>query len=71
MGVFASAGSGNLESMKDIMDSLKSQAILAERMVPSVHRLKLDDQWTFQQVNDPKYIQIYPNLVQDSVLRCS
>lgn len=47
MGVFASAGSGNLESMKDIIDSLKSQAILAERMVPSVHRLKLDDQWTF------------------------
>lgn len=69
MGVFASAGSGNLDSMNDIMDSLKSQAILAERMVPSVHGLKLDDQWTFQQVND--HIQIYPNLVQDPVLQCS
>ncbi len=58
-GCFAFAVSGNLDCMKNIMDSLKYQAILAKIVKPSVQRLKLDDQWTFQQDNHPKvYIQI-------------
>jgi len=49
MGCFAVAGSGKLDYMKDIMNSLKYQAILAKMMMPSVQRLKLDDLWTFLQ----------------------
>ncbi len=41
-GCFAAAGSGNLDCMKDIMDSLKYQAILAKNVMPSVQRLKLE-----------------------------
>jgi len=49
MGCFAVAGSGKLDYMKDIMNYLKYQAILAKMMMPSVQRLKLDDLWTFLQ----------------------
>ncbi len=39
--VFASV---NLDCKQDIMDSLSYQAILANIVMPSVQRLKLDDQ---------------------------
>jgi len=55
--------------MKDIMNSLKYQAILEKMVIPSVQKLKLDDQWSFLQDSDPKvHIQIYWSLVQASVV---
>ncbi len=42
--LFAVTGSVNLDCMQDIMDSLRYQAILANIAMPSVQRLKLDDQ---------------------------
>ncbi len=42
--LFAVTGSVNLDCMQDIMDSLRYQAILANIVMPSVQRLKLDDQ---------------------------
>ncbi len=60
-GCFAVAGSGNLDCLSDC---LKYQAILAKTVMPSVQRLKLDDQWAFLQDSHPKvYIQIYLSLV--------
>jgi len=42
------------------MNSLKYQAILEKMVIPSVQKLKLDDQWSFLQDSDPKvHIQIY------------
>ncbi len=58
--------------MKDIMDYFKYQAILVRIVMPSVQRLKLDDQWTFLQDSRPKvHIQINLCLVQGSVVELS
>ncbi len=53
MGCFAVGGHGNLNCIKNIMDSLKYQAILARIVMPSVQRLKLD--LTFLQDSNPNY----------------
>ncbi len=57
-GCFAVARSGNLDCMKEIMDSLKYQAIFAKIVMSSVQRLKLDDQWTFLQDSHPKVLVV-------------
>uniref|UniRef100_A0A671LIA4 Uncharacterized protein n=1 Tax=Sinocyclocheilus anshuiensis TaxID=1608454 RepID=A0A671LIA4_9TELE len=46
-GCFAVAGNVSLDCMKDIMDSLKYQAVLAKIVMFLVQRLKLDDQWCY------------------------
>lgn len=40
-GVLCCCRSGNFDYMKNIMDSLKYQAILVKTVMPLVHRLKL------------------------------
>ncbi len=66
-GCFAVAGNGNRDCMKNIMDSLEYQAILAMIRMSSVQRLKLD----VQQDSHPKvYIQIYLCFVQGLVIEC-
>ncbi len=47
MGVLFVAGSGSLDCMKDIIDSLKYQVVLAKIVMFLVQRLKLDDQWCY------------------------
>ena len=54
-GCFASSGTGNLQGVDGIMNSIKYQEILQQNVVPSVLKLKLGRHWTFQQDNDPKH----------------
>lgn len=54
-GCFASTGTGNLQRIEGIMDSVRYQDILAKNVNPSVKKLKLGRHWTFQQDNDPKH----------------
>ena len=54
-GCFSSSGTGQLCKVDGIMNSLKYQDILQRTVMPSVKKLKLGRQWTFQQDNDPKH----------------
>ena len=49
-GYFASSGTGNLQRVDGIMNSIKYQDVM-----PSVLKLKLERHWTFRQDNDPKH----------------
>jgi len=68
-GCFAVAGSGNLDCMKDSITYSKYQAILANRMMPLLQRLKLDDHWTF--LTSQLKIQTYFIWVQGSFIEYS
>ncbi len=58
-GCFTVAGSGNHECMKDIMDSLKYQAILARIVMPLVQRLKMMINGLSCRTLIPKYTSKY------------
>ena len=54
-GCFESSGTGNLQRVDGIMNSIKYQEILQQNVMQSVLKLKLGRHWTFQQDNDPKH----------------
>ena len=54
-GCFASTGTGNLQRIEGIMDSVRYQDIIAKNVNPSVKKLKFGRHWTFQQDNDLKH----------------
>ena len=54
-GCFASSGTGNLQRVDGVMNSIKYQEILQQNVMPSVLKLKVGRHWTFQQDNDPKH----------------
>ena len=55
-GCFAASGPGALFKINRIMNSTTYQDILAQNLVASARKLRLDCRWTFQQDNDPKHI---------------
>lgn len=54
-GCFAASGTGKLQRVEGIMNSIKYQDILQKNVMPSVRQLKLGRRWTLQQDNDPKH----------------
>ena len=54
-GCFESSGTGNLQRVDGIMNSIKYQEILQQNVIQSVIMLKRWHHWTFQQDNDPKH----------------
>jgi transposase len=71
-GCFTATGVGELHLIDGIMDAVKYKRILSTKMIPSANRLFGQDEWVFQQDNDPKHtartVQSYLSNKQVTVL---
>ena len=55
LGLLASSGTGHLQRVDGLMNSIKYQEILQQNVILSVLKLTLGRHRTFQQDNDPKH----------------